>query len=276
MRKLAEGEDGVLVELGVHLRNGLVAAHAALLQALHILRNVLLPVLYRLHMHGLSSRAGDTSKGASLRAISQGSGALCLTFADHLSAHLKGIHLIVSPSSLDLLRPRTWVMELLDQRVHYICAMPRKRLTHPLKLAPIEALGPDLPPRHRAGILPPHARILGVVWPASRPKVAIGRPGRVRAECLQQLLQALILPLCTAQTHDEAYSCASAAAPACCYEYVTLEHSCMCQTHSRYQIDSQQLLQDLMSAFCTDHWSHAPLIDEWMIAQALSLYLQPK
>ena len=52
MRQLAEGEDGVLIELGVHLRSGLVAAHAALLQAFHILRNILRSVLYRLRMHG--------------------------------------------------------------------------------------------------------------------------------------------------------------------------------------------------------------------------------
>ena len=62
MCKLAEGENGVLIELGVHLRNVLVAAHAAFLQALHILRNVLLPVLYCLQMHGLLSQTGKFLK----------------------------------------------------------------------------------------------------------------------------------------------------------------------------------------------------------------------
>ena len=84
MRKLAEGEDGVLVELGVHLRSGLVAAHAALLQAFHILRNILRSVLYRLRMHGPYSQTAHLLGRDLLHALLTG-GALCLTSVGHLS-----------------------------------------------------------------------------------------------------------------------------------------------------------------------------------------------
>lgn len=68
---------------------------------------------------------------------------------------------------------------------------------HPLKLAPVEALGPYLPPSHSASILPPPFGVLRAVWPACGPEVAVGRPGRVGAESLQQFLQAQVLALCT-------------------------------------------------------------------------------
>ena len=68
---------------------------------------------------------------------------------------------------------------------------------HPLKLAPVEALGPYLPPSHSASILPPSFGVLRAVWPACRPEVAVGRSGRVGAESLQQFLQAQVLALCT-------------------------------------------------------------------------------
>lgn len=48
---------------------------------------------------------------------------------------------------------------------------------HPLKLAPVEGLGPELPPSHCSSVLPPLSGIPGAVRPADGPQVAVGRPG---------------------------------------------------------------------------------------------------
>ena len=55
MCKLAEGQNGVLIQLSIHLCYGFVTAHLAIVQALHILLHIALPVLYGLRMQLVSS-----------------------------------------------------------------------------------------------------------------------------------------------------------------------------------------------------------------------------
>lgn len=48
VRKLAEHQSGVLIQLRIHVPDLLVPSHLAFLQAVHILRDVCLPQLDRL------------------------------------------------------------------------------------------------------------------------------------------------------------------------------------------------------------------------------------